>query len=224
LRDALARVHCQQWTEAVHPGTRDRRLPKTSRNRSDNDRINVVNRIVRNTTNRRSVMLTGRVIANGTCRGAQYTDGYGSWDNVVAQAIIKIILRTFRAAIKKTTNEIALSSGTRCVTSARTCTDSDGLEIYWAARTSDSCHFDQYDILYEGIASKLYPKTNGMSPTIYTVTKNTIFALTKTNDFNLCGYVLLRIKHPKLLILETQRGHTFKTRTPISVDNLDSRM
>jgi len=181
----------------------------------------VVDKIAGNTTNRRSVMLAGRVSADGTCRGAQYTDGYRSWDNVVTQATIKPTLRTFEVAIKRT-NEIVLSSGTRYEISARSCTNSDGSETYWAAKTSDSCHFDRYDILYEGIASKLYPKTNGTSPTIYTVTtKDTTFALTKTDDFNLCGYVLFRTEHPKLLILETQRGHTFKTRTPIFVNNLN---
>jgi len=40
LRDVLARVYRQQWTEAVHPGTWGRRLPKTPRNRGDNDRFN----------------------------------------------------------------------------------------------------------------------------------------------------------------------------------------
>jgi hypothetical protein len=36
-----------------------------------------------------------------------------------------------------------------------------------------------------------------------------------------CGYRLYNTEHPKLLILETQPGKTFKSRTRIAVDNLD---
>ncbi|KAL6255506.1 hypothetical protein P5V15_013842 [Pogonomyrmex californicus] len=47
------------------------------------------------------------------------------------------------------------------------------------------------------------------------------FALTKTTEFNLCGYQLYRTEHPKLIILETQKGKTFAARSQISVNNLD---
>lgn len=54
---------------------------------------------------------------------------------------------------------------------------------------------------------------------VYTVTtRDTTFALTKTDEFNICGY---RTEHPKLLILEIQRGRAFKVCSRISVDNLD---
>lgn len=57
---------------------------------------------------------------------------------------------------------------------------------------------------------------------MYTVTtKETTFALTKTTEISLCGYTLVQTEHPKLFILETQRDHTFKIRSRISVDNLD---
>lgn len=52
-------------------------------------------------------------------------------------------------------------------------------------------------------------------------TQETTFALTKTTEMSLCGYKLIQTEHPKLFILETQRGHTFKTKTKISIDNLD---
>lgn len=86
----------------------------------------------------------------------------------------------------------------------------------------DSCHFDRYDILYEVMTVKLSPKENSTSPVIYTVTtQNVTFALTRVADFSICGYQLIQTEHPKLFILETQKGRTFRTRSRIVVNNLD---
>lgn len=181
-----------------------------------------VDGLSRNATNGRSVTLAGRIAVDGTCYGTQYTDSYGTWDNVVVQAAVSIALRSFDASVRRSTREIVLPSGVRCAVTDRVCMDADGSETYWKDAPLDSCHFDQYDILYEGTANKLSPKVNQTSPVVYTVTtRDTTFALTKTDEVDLCGYKLLQTEHPKLLILETQRGRTFKTRSRISVDNLD---
>lgn len=182
----------------------------------------IIDRIAGNATNFRSVTLAGRTSMDGTCHGAQYSDGYGAWDNVVVQATVRIILRELEVNIKRSNNELILPTGTRCAAAAETCQDSDGAETYWTTQPVDSCHFDRYDILFEGTAVKLSPRPNQTSAIIYTVTTgDTTFALTKTDEFDLCGYHLSRTEHPKLLILETQRGRTFKIRSRIAVDNLD---
>ncbi|KAL6264221.1 hypothetical protein P5V15_004306 [Pogonomyrmex californicus] len=80
------------------------------------------------------------------------------------------------------------------------CIDYDGTETFWTTPTVDSCHFDQYDSLYEGIATKLSPRANHMAPIVNNVTTKT-FTLAQTSEFNLCGYQLYRTKHPKLIIL-----------------------
>lgn len=182
----------------------------------------IIDRIVGNSTNFRSVTLAGKVGIDGTCRGAEYTDGYGSWDNVVVQATVRITLRDLEISVKRSSGEVILPSGTRCPVTDRMCQDFDGAETYWITLPEDSCHFDQYDILYEGNAVRLSPRSNQTSATVYTVTTgDTTFALTKTKEFDLCGYKLFRTEHPKLLILETQRGRTFKIRSKIAIDNLD---
>lgn len=88
---------------------------------------------------------------------------------------------------------------------------------------TSSCNFNQYDVLYEGFATKIIDDSqHSSSPTIYTLTTQDItFALTKTKEQPLCGYTLLRTEHPKLFILETKRGETFAHRGSIPVDNLD---
>lgn len=182
----------------------------------------VIDRVTTNATSYRSVTLAGRAGIDGTCRGSDYTDGFGTWDNVVVQAAIRVVLKDFEASVKRSSDELMLPSGTRCPTSARSCQDADGAETYWTPLPADTCHFDRYDILYEGIATRLSAQGNQTTAIIYTVTTGeTTFALTKTSEFSVCGYKLFQTEHPKLLILETQRGRTFKPRSRISVDNLD---
>jgi len=60
----------------------------------------VVDKITENSINRRSVILAGRVLVDGSCHSAQ-SDEYGSWDNVVIQATAKVTLRAFEALIKR---------------------------------------------------------------------------------------------------------------------------
>ncbi|KYM96588.1 hypothetical protein ALC62_12750, partial [Cyphomyrmex costatus] len=175
-----------------------------------------------NMTNYRRATLAGSATVDGKCAGAQYTDGYGSWDNVIVQADVKITLKTMELSVKRKLGHVILPSGTFCKLSSKYCLDADGSETYWSPIPVDNCHFDQYDILYEGSATRLVPKNNYSTPTVYTVTtQETTFALTKTIDMDVCGYKLSQTEHPKLFILQTQKGRTFKTRSRITVDNLD---
>lgn len=175
-----------------------------------------------NATTYRSATLVGSTSPDGKCAGAQYTDGYGNWESVVVQASVKITLRKLELSVKRAPGHIIMPTGSYCKASNRYCLDSDGSETYWEPIPLDHCHFEHYDILYEGIATKLSPKSHQKTPTVYTVTtKDTTFALTKTTDLNVCGYTLLQTEHPKLFILETEKNKVFKTRSRIAVDNLD---
>jgi len=98
-------------------------------------------------------------------------------------------------------------------------------KTFWPIVPQDSCQFDRYDVLYEGTATKLTPRSNHTMLTVFMITtQDTTFALAKTAEFNLCGYIMTQMKYPKLwnpVILETQRGRTFKVRSKISINNLD---
>jgi hypothetical protein len=53
------------------------------------------------------------------------------------------------------------------------------------------------------------PKNNQTMLTVFTVTTpETTFALAGTAEFNLCGYIMTQTEHPKLFMLETQRGRS----------------
>lgn len=175
-----------------------------------------------NATATRGITMAGKIHTDGRCVGTQFSDPYGTWENVIVQASIKITIKDFVTSIKRATNEIILSSGVHCKVPGGYCKDIDGEDTYWEPAPVDDCHFKQYDVLYEGRATKLSPRENQTLPTIYTITtQDTTFALTKTTEMNLCGYTISKTEHPKLFILETRGKSTFKTKTRTPLNNLD---
>jgi len=152
-----------------------------------------------NSTTTRSVMLAGSARDSGTCQGTQYSDPYGTWDNVVVDAVVRISLKSSYVPVHLGTGKIMLKSGTVCTLSDGFCLDSDDGYTFWKPMPTSSCNFHQYDVLYEGIATKI--KDDSKDPSSPTI--------------------LLRTEHPKLFILETRKGDTFAHRGSIPVDNLD---
>lgn len=174
-----------------------------------------------NSTESRSITLAGTINQEGRCSGTQYSDPYGTWDNVVVQAVAKITLSTSTASVKLTNGKVILKSGTSCNLKDGYCIDMYDGYTFWTPMPVPTCNFDQYDVLYEGTATKTVGNHH-QAPTIYSLTTEDItFALTRTTEQHLCGYTLLRTEHPKLFILETAKGQTFKTKTKIPVNNLD---
>ncbi|XP_043285291.1 uncharacterized protein [Venturia canescens] len=177
----------------------------------------------RNSTTNRAVTLAGSIKQDGTCAGTQYSDPFGTWENVVVQASVKIVVSNYQADANTVNNKILLRSGTHCVLSDGTCMDTEGNSAFWKTEPSDSCNFNHYDVLFEGTATKLInANLTTNNPNIYSLTtQETTFALAAKSEFHVCGYTLIRTEHPKLYILETTRGRTFASKTKISVSNLD---
>lgn len=67
----------------------------------------------------RSITMAGKVGVDGTCKSVQYSDYYGTCDDVIVQTIVRISLRTSLNAGK-----IMLKSGTICDLN-EACIDSD---------------------------------------------------------------------------------------------------
>ena len=53
-----------------------------------------------------SVTLAGSVTPSGDCAGTQFSDPYGTWNNVVVQTIFKITLQEHYATIHLNSNRI----------------------------------------------------------------------------------------------------------------------
>lgn len=165
-----------------------------------------------NATTTRAVTLAGSISVDGRCSGTQYSDPYGTWENVIVQASVRITLRRMQLPIKHMTNEVILPYGTRCRATEGECYDADGTMTYWRTAPTDCCQFNKYDVPYEGMAHRLFPKpTQKESPIIYTVTtEDTTFALAKTTDTNLCGYKIIQTEPEALRSQNATRSHVSK--------------
>lgn len=183
----------------------------------------LIDSLKRNATTAISLTFAGTLANDGGCQGTTFSDPYGTWDNVIVQASVKITLKNFLIPIKLSANEVILHSGIRCKATDQECYDADGTVTYWKMAPKDSCDFNRYDVLYEGPAHKLTPPAGqDKALTLYTVTTNeATFALAKTSESNLCGFTIIHTEHPKLFLLETVRDRTFKTKTNVAIENFD---
>ncbi|XP_076384513.1 uncharacterized protein LOC143263387 [Megalopta genalis] len=176
-----------------------------------------------NTTVTRPFTMAGKLNIDGTCHGADFSDPYGSWENVVVQATATITIRASSVPVRLEANKVILKSGTICGFQSGTCLDNEDGYTYWKPFPVSTCKFDQYDVLYEGLASKITETLNQQpTPSVFALTtKEITFAFTKTGEMPICGYTLFQTEHPKLFILETNKGNTFTTAKRTRVENFD---
>lgn len=173
-------------------------------------------------TSRMEATLAGRLDANGKCEGEFYDDRYGQWSSVVVQAVIKVTLTTEEVTVKLNSDLVVFKNGLTCQLSKLTCFDEEGGNSFWNDVPNHPCDFANYDVLYEGQASRITEKDLHRNLTVYSLTSDDVtFALIKTVEKQICGYTLFKTEHPKLFIFETSPGNIFKKPQPISVANID---
>lgn len=182
----------------------------------------MIDRLKPNRTEVRSVTIAGTLNHDGTCKGVQYSDPYGTWDDVVVQGLARITLKSGYVPVKLASGKIILKSGTICELQDGFCLDSEDGYSFWNPIPTSSCDLQQYDILYEGPAKKSSKIGDQSAPTVYSLVADDItFALSKTREQPLCGYTILHTEHPKLFIVETREGESPRRRHSIPVNNLD---
>ncbi|KOC58647.1 hypothetical protein WH47_04874 [Habropoda laboriosa] len=174
-----------------------------------------------NSTTTHSLTLAGIIGPEGRCDGSTYADPYGTWTNVVVQALVKITHKSYTASVKLSDDKLILKSGQQCRWQSGHCLDSEDGFTYWETAPNDFCKFQNYDVLFDGKATKIIPEDH-VDPTVYSaVTGDTTFALAKAGQFTLCGYTLIKTEHPKLFVLEVTAAGRFKSKTSIPINNLD---
>ncbi|XP_071573424.1 uncharacterized protein [Temnothorax nylanderi] len=152
---------------------------------------NVINGLKVNHTTSRPITFAGSATTDGQCFGTQYSDPYGTWQNVVVQGIITISLNSHQAITNIETNQIHLKTGTTCQYSDGNCIDIEGKYTFWETILNDYCKFNHYDVLYEGKANKMVSNVDKNLQIIYSLlTKDVTFALTQMGEELLCGYTL----------------------------------
>lgn len=175
-----------------------------------------------NQTTTHALTYAGSINNDGKCGGTTYTDPFGSWDNVVVQGTLKITLKDHVATVDLKRNKIQLRSGTRCTLTDGYCIDIEGGYTFWDVVPVDTCKFNDYGLLYEGLSNKIYDPTPNFEQTVYSLsTDDVTFALIAKSKINVCGYEVYRTEHPKLFIFETIKGVSFVNRKRVSIDNLD---
>lgn len=180
----------------------------------------LINKLLINETTSRSITLGGNIYINGDCSGIQYSDPYGTWKNVVVQGIVKITLIEQTAVVDLTTDTIHLNSGIVCPLSQSKCIEqSGGGYTFWDPLPIEICHFNKYQLLYEGLASKLYYKTD--ETLLSLVTDDIIFVLRQTDQISICNYILYKTEHPKLFLFETKPERNFLTSKNLTVESMD---
>lgn len=100
--------------------------------------------------------------------------------------------------------------------------DDDEGYTFWEVIPKHRCdRTDQYQLLYDGIADKLIDTDYENAQTIYSVKANDfIFALTKKDEFQICGFNVIVTEHPKLFVVET-KGHGPFARSLLTHNNED---
>ncbi|XP_071653598.1 uncharacterized protein [Temnothorax longispinosus] len=175
-----------------------------------------------NQTTSRPITFAGSTSTDGKCSGVEYSDPYGTWQDVVVQGIVTVSLSTHQAVINIETNQIHLRTGTVCQYVDGNCIDIEGRYTYWETIPNDYCKFSHYDVLYEGKAKKMVSETNDKLQILYSLsTQDVTFALTRIGEEVLCGYTLIKTEHPKLVILETNKGDSFARKRPLAIENID---
>lgn len=105
------------------------------------------------------------------------------------------------APVRIVANKILLKSGTACAFNEGNCLDAEDGYTYWQPYPPSPRKFDQYDVLYEGIATKIQEiKKQQITITIELCFDNLRDNLctNQTGEQPLCGYTLLTTEHSKL--------------------------
>ena len=133
-----------------------------------------------NQTSYHSVLLAGSLAMNGDCAGTQYSDPFGTWNNVIVQGVIKVTLQEYYTPVNLNTNKIHLRSGVTCSLSESHCVDMEGGQTFWNPLPDDICNFNKYEILYAGFANKTYDNSTSNTDILYSLTTQDItFVLTQ---------------------------------------------
>ncbi|XP_074111451.1 uncharacterized protein LOC141535426 [Cotesia typhae] len=161
----------------------------------------VIDGLAVNATSTRSITFAGRVTNDGSCKGTQYSDPYGTWDDVVVTGLVKITLSTGSARVKVDNNKVHLPSGYTCKLNAGSCVDPDGGYTFWESLPRKYCNDNTYTVIYKGTATKI----KSDAETVYSVNiRDTSFSLTTTGVDSTCGLSIYKTEHPKLFIVQSK--------------------
>lgn len=148
------------------------------------------------------ILLGGDIDASGTCIGGSFTDPYGSWNGVIIQGQVQILLSDQYITANLKTDTIFLSSGQRCIYGSLYCIDHEIGETVWEADVDPTCGKLEHVIIYQGPIRRhqtVSGKTNGTS--IYTIESDgRLISLRENGKYTQCPWTMISTEHPRLYI------------------------
>ncbi|XP_074114124.1 uncharacterized protein LOC141537176 [Cotesia typhae] len=173
-----------------------------------------------NTTTVRSISLAGSVNSNADCTNSQYSDPFGTWNNVFVIGTAKITLKVQSIRVKVSENKVYFPSGHQCNLDKGNCIDPEYGYLYWNSLPQRFCITNTYSVLFKGFATSLKSKTE----TVYSMNvKDTSFSLNTIGAETSCGVTIIRTEHPKLFIVTNEDLESLEKTNIVQSDpdNLD---
>lgn len=181
-----------------------------------------VQNLTPNSTSDHVAMLAGKTGHDSSeCTATTYHDAFGSWNEVVVSATVKITIEDYEAPVHLGSGKVHLPSGIKCELGNEFCVDRDGSVVYWEAIKRGECAKHGYSILYAGILNKTIEKGSENRPLYSIDTPDMVFAFTHRGSYDVCFHKFIRTEHPKLFIVEMGESETLKFEPKISTENLD---
>lgn len=153
-------------------------------------------------------VFAGKNDADGNCDNGQYSDPYGSWEKVVVEGTVKVLIREMTAVYNPDTGKLVFPNGLSCVYKDGHCEDTTLGELYWEHKLDVSeCTVSPVNVLYQGYANISTSLVQGSSDTIATVEdQEVLFSLRLGKSASMCGLDIVTTEHPRLLIARPTSG------------------
>lgn len=165
----------------------------------------------------RTQTVVGAVDYEGHCRGGKFYDSFGSWDNVIVEATVRLQVNVIDGTFSPDVNILHVG-GIKCPFKDKECHDSEAGDHYWSDIVLDHCKTLKHRVLYEGLGNvttpvsiptkkSAIPKPSasiqnsvhiGQIITVNTATH--LFSFKVTNLKQVCYVTAYTTEHPKLLI------------------------
>ena len=185
----------------------------------------IISDIKKNSSSRYSEVVAGSLDLAGNCEGIPYTYGSRSWEKVIVMHALELTIADYSSTVRLDSNNVILRNSVLCPYLKGQCTDPEFGMNFWDMIPNTSCEAINYDVLYQGIATKIQRiSTNqgNSDSTLYAVqTGEVIFTLKIMKSVAVCQFSGFQTEHPRLVIVKkTTHDYWFKKK-PINNNNLD---
>lgn len=157
------------------------------------------------------------VMDGSSCYGSTFSSDGNTWTNVIVYYYYEITFSDYYSSYKRNSMSVTLRSGLTCNYNEGSCYDAiDGFNM-WGYPLKQSCSYDEYFVLYEGVVNKTIAESIVTSnirtfvPHLYTfLSENIVFSITSNAYTDICTYKAMITDHPDIYIVEMNQDAHIK--------------